>query len=155
MADPSVTLEPTRVTVDPGGLARITVTVTNSGTIVEGYRIEVLGEAAAWSEVTPSEVSVYPQQSETAVIVFSPPAGSAVSGGSLAFGVRARSTVDPDAATVAEGDLDVGQVIGLQAKITPATSAGRWRGSSCGCCSRTACSSTSRSSGTATARLSR
>jgi hypothetical protein len=128
MVDPSVTLDPARAAVEPGGQARITVTVTNPGTIVEGYRIEVLGEAAAWSEVTPAEVSVYPQQSETAVIIFSPPAGSAVSGGSLGFGVRARSTVDADASAVAEGDLDVGQVVGLQAKITPVTSAGRWRG---------------------------
>jgi hypothetical protein len=128
MADPVVTLDPTRVSVDPGGQARITVTVANTGAIVEGYRIEVLGEAAAWTEVTPADVSVYPQQTATAVVVFSPPAGSTVSGGVLAFGVRARSTVDPDASAVAEGDLEVNQVVGLQAKITPVTSTGRWRG---------------------------
>lgn len=128
MADPVVTLDAARLAVDPGGQAQVTVTVANTGTIVEGYQIEVLGEAAAWSQVTPPEVSVYPQQTGTAVIIFSPPAGSAVSGGVVAFGVRARSTVDPDASAVAEGDLEVKQVVGLQAKITPVTSTGRWRG---------------------------
>ena len=128
MADPVVRLDVARIAVDPGGRGQVTVTVTNPGERVEGYRIEVVGDAAAWSQVTPPQVSVYPQQSATAAIVFSPPAGSAVAGGVVAFGVRAQSEVDPDASAVAEGDLDVKEVVGLQATITPATSAGRWRG---------------------------
>ena len=38
------------------------------------------------------------------------------------------STLDPQASAVAEGDIEIGQVFGLQAKIIPVTSAGRWRG---------------------------
>lgn len=128
MADPVVRLDVARIAVDPGGRGQVTVTVTNPGERVEGYRIEVVGDAADWSQATPPQVSVYPQQSATAVIVFSPPAGSAVAGGVVPFGVRVQSEVDPDASAVAEGDLDVKEVVGLQATITPATSAGRWRG---------------------------
>ena len=40
----------------------------------------------------------------------------------------ARSTLDPQVSAVAEGDVEIGQVYGLQAKIIPVTSAGRWRG---------------------------
>ena len=40
----------------------------------------------------------------------------------------ARSTLDPQLSAVAEGDVEIGQVYGLQAKIIPVTSAGRWRG---------------------------
>ena len=36
--------------------------------------------------------------------------------------------MDPDASAVAEGDVEVGKVFGLQAKIVPVTSSGRWRG---------------------------
>lgn len=128
MADPVVRLDVARIAVDPGGRGQATVTVTNPGERVEGYRIDVLGDAAPWSQVTPPSVSVYPQQSATAVIVFSPPAGSGVAGGVVAFGVRAQSEVDPDSSAVAEGDLDVKEIVGLQATITPATSTGRWRG---------------------------
>ena len=40
----------------------------------------------------------------------------------------ARSTLNPQISAVAEGDVEIGQVYGLQAKIIPVTSAGRWRG---------------------------
>ena len=40
----------------------------------------------------------------------------------------ARSTLDPKASAVAEGDVEIGEVYGLQAKIIPVTSTGRWRG---------------------------
>ena len=112
----------------PGGQARVTVTVTNPGTVVEGYRLQVLGPTAPWAEVVPPEVSVYPQQDVTAAVVFSPPTGTSAPGGLQPFGVIARSTLDPQVSAVAEGDVEIGQVYGLQAKIIPVTSAGRWRG---------------------------
>jgi len=129
MTDPVVRLEPTRLTVEPGGQTRVVVTVRNPGSIVEGFRLEVLGEGpASWAEVIPPEVPVYPQQEATATVVFSPPAGPAAPGGVFPFGVRAASVVDPSSSAVAEGDLEIGRVFGLQSKLTPVTSSGRWRG---------------------------
>ncbi|MDX6236438.1 MAG: hypothetical protein QOG10_1253 [Kribbellaceae bacterium] len=129
MSDPVLRLEATQLTVEPGGQARVVLTINNPGTIVESYALDVLGEAPIpWAEITPPVVSVYPQQQETATVVFSPPTGSAAPGGTVPFGVRARSQVDPSASAVAEGQLEVGQVFGLQAKLTPVTSSGRWRG---------------------------
>ena len=129
MTDPIVQLETPQLTVEPGGQARSLVTVRNPGTIVEGFRLHVVGEGASdWAEVTPPEVQVYPDQEATAVVVFSPPAGSATRSGSFPFGVRAESVVDAGTSAVAEGDLEIGRVFGLQAKLTPVTSSGRWRG---------------------------
>ena len=133
MSDPIATLEPTELTVEPGGQVRAELTVRNPGTVVEGYRIEVLGERPgegppAWAQVYPPELRVFPKETGTAVIVFAPPAAGASAGGKFAFGVRAVSTLDSERATVAEGDLEVGRVFGLQATITPLTSSGRWRG---------------------------
>jgi hypothetical protein len=62
VADPLITLDAERTSAQPGGQARVTVTVTNPGTVVEGYQLQVLGPMAPWSEVVPPEVSVYPQQ---------------------------------------------------------------------------------------------
>lgn len=107
----------------------MTVTVRNPGTIVEGYRIEVVGEGASeWADVLPPEVSVYPQQEATAVIVFSPPGGTGAPGGTWPFGILVKSTEDADASAVAEGDLEIGKVFGLQAKLLPVNSSGRWNG---------------------------
>ena len=128
MADPLLRLDNTRPSAQPGGQARVTVTITNPGTVVEGYQLQVLGVAAQWAEVVPPEVSIYPQQEVTATVVFSPPSGASAPGGLQPFGVMARSTVNVGVSAVCEGDLEIGQVFGLQAKIIPVTSAGRWRG---------------------------
>ena len=124
-----IRLDSDRVAVEPGGQAQVGVTISNPGSIVEGYTLDVVGEGpSSWAQVIPAELSVYPQQEARAFVTFSPPAGTAAPSGTNAFGVRARSTVDPDTSAVAEGDVEIGKVFGLQAKIVPVTSSGRWRG---------------------------
>ena len=70
MTDPILRLDPARLSVEPGRQATLTLTVTNPGTIVEGYSVDVVSTIPMpWVEVTPSTLSVYPQQEATAVIV--------------------------------------------------------------------------------------
>ncbi|MGA8248173.1 MAG: hypothetical protein WB797_14815 [Nocardioides sp.] len=129
MADPVLRLEPARVAVEPGGQATLVVTVNNPGTIVEGYSVDVVSTIPMpWVQVTPPNLQVYPQQEATAVITFAPPTGPGAPGGSLPFGVRVWSEVEGGGSAVAEGDLDIGSVSGLQAKLTPIASSGRWSG---------------------------
>ena len=129
VTDPIVSLDVDRVAVEPGGQASVTIKIINPGTIVEGYRVEVIGEGVAdWGEALPSEISIYPQQDAGATVVFSPPGGTGAPGGTWPFGIRVRSTEDADASAVVEGDLEIGKVFGLQAKLLPVNSSGRWRG---------------------------
>jgi Fibronectin type III domain len=129
MTDPLVELEHARLQVNPGGQVSVRVTVRNMGHIIEGFRLDVLGVGVSeWAEVSPAEVRVDVDQEASAVVVFTPPTGSATPTGSLAFAVRATSLVDPMSSAVVEGDLEVGRVFGLTSKITPVTSTGRWRG---------------------------
>jgi hypothetical protein len=127
MPDPLLRLEPTRLVVQPGGQARAVITITNVGPIVEGFRIEVLGDGpAGWADVSTPEVSVYPRQEGSAVVTLTVPAGAAAPSGVVPFAVRAVSLVDESMSAVAEGDLEIGRVGGLQSKITPVNSSGRW-----------------------------
>lgn len=149
MTDPVLSLEPARVSVQPDGQARVVLTISNPGTIVEGYRVDLVDEVssgdgriagpARWSHVLVAEgpehsgapqaaVSIYPQQRQDVVIVFSPGTGPEVPGGAFAFGVRVVSLVDPSASAVVEGEVEIGQVYGLLAKIVPVNSTGRWSG---------------------------
>jgi hypothetical protein len=129
VTDPVLRLETTHLTAEPGGQARAEFTVLNPGTIVESYTLDVVGEQPIpWAEVTPPVLSVYPQQQETATVVFNPPTGPTGPGGTVSFGIRAKSQVDPSNSAVVEGQLEIGRVFGLQAKLTPVTSSGRWRG---------------------------
>jgi hypothetical protein len=124
--DPLVSLDRDQVTVEPGGQATVTVRVRNPGTIVEGYRVHVVGDAAGWTRVLPDELSVYPQEEAESLVVFAPPADARTSAGMVPFGVRVVSLVDPEAATVVEGDVSVAGISSLTLKLTPVTSKGRW-----------------------------
>ncbi len=128
MADPLISLDTEHAAVQPGGQVRVTVTITNTGNLVEGYWLQVLGPAAAWAEVVPPEISVYPQQDATAAVILSPPSDGSALSGVLPFGVLASSTLDANTSAAAEADLEIGELHSLQAKIIPVTSTGRWRG---------------------------
>jgi hypothetical protein len=124
--DPVVTVEADSVTVEPGGQASVTVRVRNLSSIVEGFRLDVLGEAAGWARVLPDRIEVLPQGEAMATVLFTPPSGVNTRAGQVPFGVRVVSQVDAGASAVAEGDLQVGDVSLSQVKITPATSKGRF-----------------------------
>ncbi len=127
MPDPLLRLEPRRLVVQPGGQARTVVTITNVGPIVEGFRVEVLGDGPPeWADVSTPEVSVYPREDASAAVTLTVPAGAAAPSGVVPFAIRAVSLVDGSASAVVEGDLEIGRVGGLQSKITPVNSAGRW-----------------------------
>ena len=86
------------------------------------------GQPSQWAEVVPPTVNVYPGAEATAVVVFSPPTGTGAASGVFPFAVKAASTESADASSVVEGTVELGRVSGLQAKIIPVTSTGRWRG---------------------------
>jgi hypothetical protein len=124
--DPVVTVDADSVSVEPGGQASVTVRVRNLSAIVEGFRLDVLGEAAGWARVLPEQLEILPQGEGLATVLFTPPSGVTTRAGQVPFGVRATSKVDAAASAVAEGDLQVGNVSLSQAKITPVTSKGRF-----------------------------
>ncbi|MFV0458466.1 MAG: hypothetical protein ACK5MT_06825 [Actinomycetales bacterium] len=144
MTDPVVTLSPDTVSVPTGGQARVVVSITNPSQIVEGYTVDVVDDQppgagpSGWAQVMLADdavatdrsttVSVYPQQTCDVVVVFTPGSGPQVPGGTFVFGVRVISTVNPEASAVAEGEVEVGRVHGLSAKLSPVTSTGRWQG---------------------------
>lgn len=105
--------------VDPGGEARTRLTVHHTGDVVAQYRVEVLGEAARWSTVTPHLVSVLPGEGQgvTVDVVFRPPLPPAAPVGDVPFGLRCVSLEDRDVAAVVEGDLVVSPVQGLDVRL--------------------------------------
>ena len=104
VTDPILRLDPERLSVEPGGQVALTLTVTNPGTIVDGYTVDVVSTTPLpWVQVSPSTLSVYPQQEATAVITFAPPSGLGAPSGSLPFGVRVWSESQGGGSAVAEG----------------------------------------------------
>ncbi len=125
---PYVLLETTQLVVQPGTETRLPIRIRNSGTIVESYRVDVVGHAASWSRVEPPLVSVYPGQEVEAEVVFWPVRSAHTPLGIVPFGVRAVSDVDATSSMVAEGAIDVAGIVDIASTILPRNSKGRWSG---------------------------
>ena len=111
--------------VQPGGSAVVTVTIRNTGAVVDHFHVDVLGDATQWATVTPATLPLFPDAQGLVTIDFRPPRSSAVRAGSVPFGVRVASEVNAGDATVEEGTLEVGVFTGLKAEMVPEISRAR------------------------------
>ncbi len=116
------------VTVTPGGTATTSLTVRNDGDIVEAYRLEVVGDCAAWTTVEPDRVSLYPGTSESVTIRLAPPRSPRVRAGEVPLAVRVLPTEHPEAVKVPETTVRVEGFRQLRAGSTPKRRRGWLRG---------------------------
>src|SRR3989440_9152047 len=123
----TATLASKTVKVTPGGEAVSEVRVHNSGTIVDQFTLEVLGDSAAWAIVEPSVVPLFPGAEAVARIKFKPPKSSSVPARAIPFAVRVKSQEDARAALVEEGVVEVGPFNDTFAELVPRTAKGRSR----------------------------
>lgn len=120
----TATLDTPNMRLDPGGQVTIPVTIRNTGDIVEGYEITVVGPPAAWATVEPATVSLYPGASTTATVSFHPPRAASVPAGELQYGVVVTPTEHPEEAVVPEGVIEVLPFLETTAELMPHTSQG-------------------------------
>jgi hypothetical protein len=119
-----VTLSAKNIEVQPGAVATCTVTVKNTGTVVDQFTIDILGDPAAWSAADPAALSLFPGAEGTTTVFFRPPRAAETPTGELPFGIRARSKEDPAGSAVEEGVLVVGSFQDTFAELVPRTSRG-------------------------------
>ena len=115
LTPPSVSLTQTSMTVDPGGQLGTEVNLVNRGDQDDSFKLDILGDAAAWGWVQPSRLTVPGNSSGEATVWFRPPSG--VPAGSIPFAVRATSDSDPAATGTAQGVLGVGAVRRIAADL--------------------------------------
>jgi len=120
----SISLTTPAVAVEPGREAAIDFRLRNTGSVVDEFTLDVLGDAAGWTAVDPPTVSLFPGAEEAGRIVFRPPRASTVAAGPLPFGLRARSREDPAGSSVEEGTVDVAPFSEPFAELVPRTSRG-------------------------------
>ena len=123
----TATLASKAVTVTPGGEAVSEVRVRNSGTVVDQFTLEVLGDASAWAIVEPDVIPLFPGAEAVARIRFKPPKSSSVLARAVPFAVRVKSREDARASLVEEGVVEVGPFNDTFAELIPRTAKGRSR----------------------------
>lgn len=123
----TATLASKAVSVTPGGEASCEVRVRNSGTVVDQFTLEVLGDASAWAIVEPAVVPLFPGAEAVARVKFKPPKSSSVQARAIPFAVRVRSREDARASLVEEGVVEVGAFNDTFAELIPRTAKGSSR----------------------------
>jgi hypothetical protein len=123
----TATLASKAVTVTPGGEAVSEVRVRNSGTVIDQFTLEVLGDASAWAIVEPAVIPLFPGAEAVARIRFKPPKSSSVPSRAVPFAVRVKSREDARASLVEEGVVEVGPFNDTFAELIPRTAKGRSR----------------------------
>jgi hypothetical protein len=119
-----VTLASKALEVVPGSVASCTVTVKNTGTVVDQFTIDVLGDPGVFASAEPPSLSLFPGAEGTAVVSFAPPRQASTPAGALPFGIRARSQEDPAGSAVEEGVVTVGTFSDTFAELVPRSSRG-------------------------------
>lgn len=112
----------------PGDTAATTLTVRNDSDIVEAYSLEVVGDCASWTTVTPARVSLYPGTSETVTIRLEPPRSPEVRAGEMPLGVRVLPAEHPESVKVLETTVHVERFRELRAELAPRRRRGWLRG---------------------------
>jgi Tol biopolymer transport system component len=118
----AIFLETSHLEVDPGRDVVATVTVRNTGQIVDQFQFDLVGVPAAWATVTPPSISLFPGTGGTVQVRFAPPRAASVPPTTETFGIRVRSGADPTFSYVEEGDLTVRPFAELAARIVPRSS---------------------------------
>ena len=85
----AIFLETSHLEVDPGRDVVATVTVHNTGQIVDEFQFDLVGVPTVWATVTPPSLSLFPGTGGTVQVRFAPPRDASVPPTTETFGVRA------------------------------------------------------------------
>ncbi len=113
------------VTAQPGSESIVEVVVRNTGTVVDQFAVNLVGDASAWARPVPAVLSLFPGAEQTVEIHFTPPRTSAVTAGLIPYGVRVSSQEDPESSIVEEGSVQITGFSAVQARLVPRTSEGK------------------------------
>lgn len=96
------------ISVEPNATVFCQLTVKNTGTVVDRYVIQVLGDASRWAKVEPAEVNLVPSAEAIVSVAFTPPRRPDVAAGMRPFRVAATSNESPQVTAFADGTVTVG-----------------------------------------------
>ncbi|HVF04092.1 MAG TPA: carboxypeptidase-like regulatory domain-containing protein [Frankiaceae bacterium] len=114
-----VAVSPGAVAVTPGLPAVLTVAVTNTGDVINGYRVKVLGVHRAWVELSEERLSLFPDATGVSVLTLTLPA--ALLAGRRRLSVHVSDERGDGPSEVVDVDLNVPEVRTVDARLEPGT----------------------------------
>jgi hypothetical protein len=114
--------------VEPGRSASVTLTVRNTGSVVDRFGFEAVGIDPRWVTFNPDTLSLFPEATGTVEVTVAPPREPSVAAGPTPFGVKVDSSEDPTASVVEEATVVVGAFSDVSMELLPRVSRGRMVG---------------------------
>ena len=116
----TVEVNPTSLSIKPGGSAALGVTIHNISSVVQHYTVQLLGLPAEGMVTIPAEpTKLRPREAGDVQVTLNLPETSAVRAGTYRVGVRVVSAVDPTVARTTEVSLAVLPVAGIDLSVYP------------------------------------
>ena len=119
-----VDISPRRLEVTPGVPQEVSITVSNTDTVIGGYVLRVLGADPSWVALEAGEISLFPDESRTVTATITVPSG--LTAGERRVAIQVRELTPPESSTVDEIVLAVPENDALDVRVDPAmVTAGR------------------------------
>jgi 5-hydroxyisourate hydrolase-like protein (transthyretin family) len=114
-----VQVDPQRVELAENSTFTVNVTVTNTGAVIGGYHLRVLGADPSWVTLEAENISLFPDSSQTVRASVEIPPG--VGAGDRRIAVQVRELTPPQAIAVAEIELVVPAREAIRLALSPMT----------------------------------
>jgi hypothetical protein len=122
-----VDVSPRSSVAEPGRPIPITVLVTNTGDLIGGYTLRVLGADPGWVTLDAEQLSLFPGTSQTVLVTVVVPEGMAA--GERRIAIQVRELTPPHATAVEEIELQVPAAPSVRLQLDPVTVYGGRRAS--------------------------
>jgi len=122
-----VDIAPRSSVLEPGRTLPITVLVTNTGDLIGGYTLRVLGADPSWVGLETDQLSLFPGTSQTVVVNVTIPEG--IAAGDRRIAIQVRELTPPNANAVEEIELHVPAAPAVHLQLDPVTVYGGRRAS--------------------------
>jgi hypothetical protein len=117
-----VAVEPRRLSIVPGAPSVITVSISNTGTVISGHRVRLLGVDPQWVTVDQDTLSLFPDTSGVAVVNVTLPKG--LPAGPRTLTVEVTELTPPNESAVVDVQLMVPAELGLKLALDPVSITG-------------------------------
>ena len=110
---------PTKVELTAGQPFTVAITVTNTGSVIGGYHVRILGADPSWVRIDAENLSLFPETSQTVLATIEIPRG--VGARDRRIAVQVREITPPQAVAVAEIELAVPPREAVKMALSPLT----------------------------------
>ncbi len=114
-----VDVSPQAAEVHPDIPLTVAVTITNTGLVIGGYTLRILGADPSWVRLDAEQISLFPDEHRVVLATITVPRG--IPAGVRRIAVQVRELTPPESSTVAELDLTVPAAESAVMRLDPLT----------------------------------